>query len=159
METRRGRRWAETAVKVLLKKKKQKNNKVTLQTLQKALNCPEMPSKSVTIPRPVDGRMQVLNRKALPHVIDCREGRWPDLRTHNELQSMDCCEHPFLMRRSVSTLTFEYPVLPAVLVPRYRDLLVKKQAKVSDYCGAVDATKCHITIPQGASSDVTLYWS
>lgn len=114
-----------------------------LQTLQKSLNCPEQPSKCATIPRPVDGRMQVLNRKALPHVIDCREG----CTTSSSRWTVASIRTRWRERRSVSTLTVEYPVLPPVLVSRYRDLLVKKQDKVSDYCRAVDITKCHISIP------------
>lgn len=51
--------------------------------------------KCVTIPRSLDGRLQVSHRKGLPHVIYCRVWRWPDLQSHHELKALDCCEFPF----------------------------------------------------------------
>lgn len=49
----------------------------------------------MTIPRSLDGRLQVSHRKGLPHVIYCRVWRWPDLQSHHELKALDCCEFPF----------------------------------------------------------------
>lgn len=49
-------KWAEKAVDSLVKKLKKKG---AIQELEKALSCPGQPSKCVTIPRPVDGRLQV----------------------------------------------------------------------------------------------------
>ena len=60
--------------------------------------CPPRPTsagKCVTIPRSLDGRLQVSHRKGLPHVIYCRVWRWPDLQSHHELKALDCCEFPF----------------------------------------------------------------
>ena len=51
--------------------------------------------KCVTIPRSLDGRLQVSHRKGLPHVIYCRVWRWPDLQSHHELKALECCEYPF----------------------------------------------------------------
>jgi len=51
--------------------------------------------KCVTIPRSLDGRLQVSHRKGLPHVIYCRVWRWPDLQSHHELKALDCCEFAF----------------------------------------------------------------
>lgn len=51
--------------------------------------------KCVTIPRSLDGRLQVSHRKGLPHVIYCRVWRWPDLQSHHELKALECCEFPF----------------------------------------------------------------
>ncbi|CAL8401214.1 unnamed protein product [Boreogadus saida] len=86
-------KWAEKAVDSLVKKLKKK--KGAMEDLEKALSCPGQPSKCVTIPRSLDGRLQVSHRKGLPHVIYCRVWRWPDLQSHHELKALDCCEFPF----------------------------------------------------------------
>ncbi|MGH0166268.1 UNVERIFIED_CONTAM: hypothetical protein FKN15_072972 [Acipenser sinensis] len=86
-------KWAEKAVDALVKKLKKK--KGAMEELEKALSCPGQPSNCVTIPRSLDGRLQVSHRKGLPHVIYCRVWRWPDLQSHHELKPLECCEYPF----------------------------------------------------------------
>lgn len=75
--------------------KKLKKKKGAMEELEKALSCPGQPSSCVTIPRSLDGRLQVSHRKGLPHVIYCRVWRWPDLQSHHELKPLECCEFPF----------------------------------------------------------------
>jgi hypothetical protein len=86
-------KWAEKAVDSLVKKLKKKKGAV--EELERALSQPGQPSKCVTIPRSLDGRLQVSHRKGLPHVIYCRVWRWPDLQSHHELKPLDHCEYPF----------------------------------------------------------------
>lgn len=50
-------KWAEKAVDALMKKLKK--TKGAAEDLQKALSSPGQPSKCVTIPRSLDGRLQV----------------------------------------------------------------------------------------------------
>ena len=50
-------KWAERAVDALVKKLKKK--KGALEELEKALQSPGQPSRCVTIPRSLDGRLQV----------------------------------------------------------------------------------------------------
>lgn len=52
-------KWAEKAVDSLVKKLKKR--KGAIEELEKALSCPGQPSKCVTIPRSLDGRLQVCN--------------------------------------------------------------------------------------------------
>lgn len=52
--------WAEKAVDVLVKKLK-KQGSHTIKDLENALKNPGQPSKCVTIPRSMDGRLQVSN--------------------------------------------------------------------------------------------------
>lgn len=86
-------KWAEKAVDSLVKKLKKK--KGALEALERALSNPGEPSECVTIPRSLDGRLQVSHRKGLPHVIYCRVWRWPDLQSHHELKPLDFCRFPF----------------------------------------------------------------
>ncbi|KAL5011970.1 hypothetical protein ScPMuIL_010521 [Solemya velum] len=118
-------KWAEKAVDSLVKKLKKK--KGALEDLEKALSCPGTQSKCVTIPRSLDGRLQVSHRKGLPHVIYCRVWRWPDLQSHHELKPLECCEYPFSAKQKEVCINpyhykrVESPVLPPVLVPRYSE--------------------------------------
>ncbi|XP_016132933.1 mothers against decapentaplegic homolog 9 [Sinocyclocheilus grahami] len=118
-------KWAEKAVDSLVKKLKKK--KGAMEELEKALSCPGQPSKCVTIPRSLDGRLQVSHRKGLPHVIYCRVWRWPDLQSHHELKALDCCEFPFgSKQKDICINPYHYrrvetPVLPPVLVPRHSE--------------------------------------
>ncbi|RZF46839.1 hypothetical protein LSTR_LSTR008071 [Laodelphax striatellus] len=118
-------KWAEKAVDILVKKlKKQKG---AIEELEKALSCPGQPSKCVTIPRSLDGRLQVSHRKGLPHVIYCRVWRWPDLQSHHELKPLDMCQYPFSAKQKEVCINpyhykrVETPVLPPVLVPRHSE--------------------------------------
>jgi len=54
-------KWAEKAVDALVKKLKK--TKGAIEELEKALSCPGQPSKCVTIPRSLDGRLQVLTNQ------------------------------------------------------------------------------------------------
>lgn len=53
-------KWAEKAVDSLVKKLKKR--KGAIEDLERALSSPGMPSKCVTIPRSLDGRLQVCTR-------------------------------------------------------------------------------------------------
>ncbi|XP_077983776.1 mothers against decapentaplegic homolog 1-like isoform X2 [Glandiceps talaboti] len=118
-------KWAEKAVDALVKKLKKK--KGAMEELEKALSRPGEPSKCVTIPRSLDGRLQVSHRKGLPHVIYCRVWRWPDLQSHHELKALDSCEYAFgTKQKEVCINPYHYkrvesPVLPPVLVPRHSE--------------------------------------
>ncbi|XP_016297743.1 mothers against decapentaplegic homolog 1-like isoform X4 [Sinocyclocheilus anshuiensis] len=122
-------KWAEKAVDALVKKLKKK--KGAMEELERALSCPGQPSNCVTIPRSLDGRLQVSHRKGLPHVIYCRVWRWPDLQSHHELNALECCEFPFgSKQKDVCINPYHYkrvdsPVLPSVLVPRNSEFNAK----------------------------------
>ncbi|XP_060729105.1 mothers against decapentaplegic homolog 1 isoform X2 [Tachysurus vachellii] len=122
-------KWAEKAVDALVKKLKKK--KGAMEELERALSCPGQPSSCVTIPRSLDGRLQVSHRKGLPHVIYCRVWRWPDLQSHHELKALECCQFPFgSKQKDVCINPYHYkrvdsPVLPPVLVPRNSEFNAK----------------------------------
>ncbi|KAJ9598207.1 hypothetical protein L9F63_011111, partial [Diploptera punctata] len=118
-------KWAEKAVDSLVKKLKKK--KGAIEELERALSSPGQSSDCVTIPRSLDGRLQVSHRKGLPHVIYCRVWRWPDLQSHHELKPMDNCRFPFSAKQKEVCINpyhykrVESPVLPPVLVPRHSE--------------------------------------
>ncbi|CAI4229168.1 unnamed protein product [Auanema sp. JU1783] len=89
-------KWAEKAVEALVKKlKKRKEGCGTLEDLEFALAHPGAASRCVTIPKSLDGRLQVNHRKSLPHIIYCQVWRWPDLKSHQELRAIPQCAYPY----------------------------------------------------------------
>lgn len=118
-------KWAEKAVDSLVKKLKKK--KGAIEDLERALSHPNEESNCVTIPRSLDGRLQVSHRKGLPHVIYCRVWRWPDLQSHHELRPIETCQFPFSAKQKEVCINpyhykrVESPVLPPVLVPRFSE--------------------------------------
>ncbi|XP_011504911.1 PREDICTED: protein mothers against dpp-like [Ceratosolen solmsi marchali] len=118
-------KWAEKAVESLVKKLKKK--KGAFEELERAVSNPGTPSKCITIPRSLDGRLQVSHRKGLPHVIYCRVWRWPDLQSHHELKPLENCQYPFSAKQKEVCINpyhykrVESPVLPPVLVPRHSE--------------------------------------
>nr|QXY82403.1 SMAD2 HduSMAD2 [Halisarca dujardinii] len=113
--------WSDKAIKSLAKKLKKSGS---LADLEAAITNPDRPSKCVTIPRSLDGRLQVSSKKGLPHVMYCKLWRWPDLQTHHELKGIDSCDFTFSKKGDdVCINPYHYirvdnPVLPPVLVPR-----------------------------------------
>jgi MAD (mothers against decapentaplegic) family protein 1 len=65
-------KWAFKAVESLIKKLRKKKDARSVENLEFALSHPGVSSPCVTIPRSLDGRLQVSHRKGLPHVIYCR---------------------------------------------------------------------------------------
>ena len=121
-------KWAEKAIESLVKKVKKR--KRSSRRTWKSSSSPFAPSKCVTIPRSLDGRLQVSHRKGLPHVIYCRVWRWPDLQSHHELKPFDFCEFAFsLNKKEVCINPYHYKrvetsgILPPVLVPRNPEML------------------------------------
>jgi len=113
-------KWSEKAVKSLVKKLK-KNN--TLEELEKAITSQDPDTNCITIARSLDGRLQVSQKKGLPHVIYCRLWRFPELQSHHELKAVDNCRFAFHLRREeVCVNPYHYtkidqPILPPIHVP------------------------------------------
>nr|CAD2181634.1 unnamed protein product [Meloidogyne enterolobii] len=120
--------WSKKAIQSLMKKL-QKQNKESISLLEKSLNLQGRElTECVTIPRSLDGRLQISHRKALPHVIYCRVYRWPDLQSHHELKALQCCRYCFeSAQKDICINPYHYEristsnMLPPVLVPRFSD--------------------------------------
>ncbi|CAL8143250.1 unnamed protein product [Orchesella dallaii] len=114
-------KWSEKAVKSLVKKLKKSGG---LDELERAISQQTPSTRCITIPRSLDGRLQVSHRKGLPHVIYCRLWRWPELQSHHELKSIESCQYAFHLKlEDVCVNPYHYqkienPVLPPILVPR-----------------------------------------
>ncbi|KAL5494471.1 hypothetical protein EMCRGX_G015811 [Ephydatia muelleri] len=84
-------KWAEKAINLLIKKLSSKLE--AIEELQRVLENPFYPSKCVTIPQTLDGRLQVGNRKALPHVIRVEiRGAIGGVTVRSFLLGLLCCE-------------------------------------------------------------------
>ncbi|OXU24444.1 hypothetical protein TSAR_011483 [Trichomalopsis sarcophagae] len=104
--------FIERAVESLVKKLQEK--KEALDNLITAVTTNGMhPTKCVTIPRTLDGRMQIAGRKCFPHVIYAKIWRWPDLRRHEMIRTKFCyygyglkcdviCVNPYHYERVIS---------------------------------------------------------
>lgn len=109
-------RYVEKAIEHLVKKLRKRD----VEELEKAINYPGVPTNCVTIARSMDGRLQVANRKGLPHVIYCRLWRWADLQSPHELRPLKSCRHPFSKRdKEVCVNPYHYERVDlSVAVPR-----------------------------------------
>ena len=103
-------KWSEKAVKSLVKKLK---NTGGLSELERSITSEGAVTTScVSIPRSADGRLQILDRKGLPHVIYCRLWRWPSLQSHHELKPIDTCQYAFsLAHEKICIKVAVYPFL------------------------------------------------
>eukprot|EP00111_Clytia_hemisphaerica_P000195 TCONS_00000480-protein len=92
-------KFARRAIESLVKKLRKKADE--LENLVIAIKSKgRQPSKCVTIPRTLDGRLQVCERKGFPHVIYSRLFRWPDIHKM-ELRHLDTCQFAFDLKYDV----------------------------------------------------------
>ncbi|NXV37115.1 SMAD4 protein, partial [Rissa tridactyla] len=99
--------FARRAIESLLRKLKEKKDELDALVAAVTTNGAH-PSKCVTIPRTLDGRLQ-----GFPHVLYARLWRWPDLHKA-ELRPLRFCRFAFgLKRDSVCVNPYHYERLPA----------------------------------------------
>lgn len=92
-------KFARRAIESLVKKLRKKADE--LENLVIAIKSKgRQPSKCVTIPRTLDGRLQVCERKGFPHVIYSRLFRWPDIHKM-ELRHLETCQFAFDLKYDV----------------------------------------------------------
>lgn len=107
--------WSEKAVKSLVKKLKKSK---LIEELEKALATQDPLTHCVYIPRSVDGRLQVSQRKCLPHVVYCRIWRYPEIVSPHQLRSVPHCIYPFSKKLdNVCVNPFHYEKIETPEVP------------------------------------------
>lgn len=112
---------SEKVIKSLVKKIKKPKY---VEELEKAISTEDPRTDCICIPRPQDGRLQVSQRKAAPHVVYCRMWRYPELSSAHQLKAVPHCRFPFGKKLdSICINPYHYekvepPVLPAILVPK-----------------------------------------
>lgn len=89
-------KWSEKAIKSLVKKLRRNGG---LNELLNAISTQSSATKCIRIRRSLDGRLQVCQKKGLPHVIYCRLWRWPDLQSCYELRAIETCEYAFTLKK------------------------------------------------------------
>ena len=106
--------------------------------------------------------LKVSHRKGFPHVIYCRVWRWPDLQSHHELKSLECCQFPFDSKQKEICINpyhykrVDYPgklnkvdyhlVLPPVLVPRQSEYPTVSEGQTTSVFEFPDCTCLSLTL-------------
>ena len=120
-------KWAEKAINLLIRKLSSRLH--SIEELQRVLENPSYPSECVTIPQTLDGRLQVANRKTLPHVIYCRIWRWPDLQSQYELRATDSCATGYSKdNKEVCVNPYHYRRVEAPGKIRHQHLIVRSRS-------------------------------
>lgn len=89
--------WTMMAIELLVKLLK-KEEKGSIQKLEKVLNNPQENCDKCLILNCYneDGEFDISGNKFFAHVAACRIWRWPDVRNHDDVQSLtDICKFPF----------------------------------------------------------------
>ncbi|EGT54842.1 hypothetical protein CAEBREN_16839 [Caenorhabditis brenneri] len=114
------REFDQKACESLVKKLKDKKH-----DLQNLLDVVHSKGKKftgcITIPRTLDGRLQVHGKKGFPHVVYGKLWRFSDM-TKNETRHLDHCKHAFEMKSDLVCVNpYHYEIVTGAMVSGTRD--------------------------------------
>jgi len=92
--------FQENAVRSLVRRLRRAQEKGTLNNLIRAITTKDRDTACIRIPRSLDGRMQVRQKKTIPHVLFCQIFRWDNLKSYHELQGIVSCRFAYDMSQS-----------------------------------------------------------
>ena len=85
----------EMAIRSLVRRLRRNQERCALDNLVRAIQTGDRETGCIRIPRSLDGRMQVRQKKTIPHVLYCQIWRWNDLKTYHELQGIVTCRYAY----------------------------------------------------------------
>ncbi|CAI2355566.1 unnamed protein product [Caenorhabditis sp. 36 PRJEB53466] len=111
--------------------KKLKDKKQDLQNLiDVVISNGKKFSGCITIPRTLDGRLQVHGRKGFPHVVYGKLWRFSEM-TKNETRHVDHCKHAFEMKSDLVCVNpYHYELVVGTMIVGQRDSLDNRESAV-----------------------------
>jgi len=106
------RGFQETAIRSLVRRLRRAQERNALGNLIRAVQTRDRETACIRIPRSLDGRMQVRQKKTIPHVLYCQIWRWNDLKTYHELQGIVTCRYAYDLPSDMSQASGEICVNP-----------------------------------------------
>ena len=89
------RKFHEMAIRSLVRRVRRNPERNALDNLIKAIKTKDMETECIRIPRSLDGRMQVRQKKTVPHVLYCQIWRWSDLKSYHEIHGILTCRYAY----------------------------------------------------------------
>lgn len=89
------RKFQEMAIRSLVRRVRRNPERNALDNLIKAIKTKDMKTECIRIPRSLDGRMQVRQKKTVPHVLYCQIWRWNDLKSYHEIHGILTCRYAY----------------------------------------------------------------
>lgn len=90
----------ECAVKSLIRRLRRSQEKGIVENLIRSVKHADQDTACVKIPRSLDGRMQVMQKKTIPHVIFYQIWRDKTVKSYHELQAIVTCRHAYDMSQT-----------------------------------------------------------
>jgi MAD (mothers against decapentaplegic) family protein 1 len=97
------KKFYEASIKALVRRllRDTDNGEQYIESLYDAVTAQNSCSGCITIPRSLDGRMQILNRKVIPHFHFVKIFCLPEIKSYHQLAPVDHCYYPYHSGKSM----------------------------------------------------------